>query len=51
MVVGDDDHGRCVRDPMSMARCILGTGVPVDVGEDDPGVVDDEWPEIHPRQN
>jgi hypothetical protein len=50
MVVSDDDHGRCVRDPSSTARRILGTGVPVDVGEDDPSVVDDEWPEIRQRQ-
>jgi hypothetical protein len=51
MVVGDDDHGRCVRDPMLTARRIVGTGVPVDVGEDDPGMVDDEWPEIRRRQS
>jgi hypothetical protein len=51
MVVGDDDHERYVRDPMSTTRRIVGMGVPVDVGEDDPGVVDDEWPEIRRRQS
>jgi hypothetical protein len=35
IVVGDDDHGRCVRDLVVMERHILGTSVPVDVGEDD----------------
>jgi hypothetical protein len=35
MVVGDDDQRRCCG-PLLMARRILGTGVPVGVGEDDP---------------
>jgi hypothetical protein len=36
MVVGDDDHGRCVRDLVMTAWRILGMGVPIGVGEDDP---------------
>jgi hypothetical protein len=36
MVVGDDDHERYVRDLVVMVRRILGTSIPVDVGEDDP---------------